>query len=369
LKTNHGDINLPAFMPDATYGSVKALSFGDVLNSGINEIVTTTLHIEQKVGSQFIKKFGGIHKFFGWERPILTDSGGWQVFSLINSERGNSKNRITELGCSFVDPDNGKYTLLTPEASIVIQSNLGSDIMTVLDNPIIANAKFAERKESVRLNSLWAARSRARFDKIYENAVARPLLGCVIQGGDDFELRTQSAEELIALDFDLYNFGGMPLYSEITWKTTYPTGFYREMLHFVGELIPKNKIKYAMGVGQPDDIAFCVETGWDLFDTVLPTRNARHGYLYVSAGQGDKSKNYKSIKNSKEFSYDILHLRSKRYESQDEAVDKNCNCECCRSVSRAYLRHLVRINEAAGLRLATIHNLAFYSKWMEELRK
>ncbi|MDQ6985771.1 MAG: tRNA guanosine(34) transglycosylase Tgt [Candidatus Dojkabacteria bacterium] len=370
LKTKHGEIQLPAFMPDATYGSIRSTSFKDAYDSGVREIVTTTLHIEQKIGSEYIKKIGGINKFFNWERPILTDSGGWQVFSLINSEKGNKKNKISEIGCSFVDPDTGEFSLLTPESSIQIQANLSPDIMTVLDNPIIGKSSLAKRKESVRINTIWAKRAKTKFKEIYQSKEEKPLLGSVIQGGDDFVLRKQSAEELVEIDFDLFNFGGIPLNEGTSWKNFVDKGnFYREMLHFVSELIPENKIKYAMGVGQPDDIAFCYEHGWNLFDTVLPTRNARHGYLYVNKGVGDKSKGYISDKTNKDYFYDIMHLRTERYKFDDKPVDENCNCECCSTVSRAYLRHLIRINEPAGYRLTTIHNLRFYSNWMEELRK
>ncbi|MCA9380959.1 tRNA guanosine(34) transglycosylase Tgt [Candidatus Dojkabacteria bacterium] len=367
LKTKHGNIQLPAFLPDATYGSIRTASFNDVKKAGINEIVSTTLHLEQKIGSQYIKKMEGLHKFLNWNRPILTDSGGWQVFSLINSNKGNKQNRITDLGCSFIDPASGDYSLLTPEGSIVIQANLGADIMTVLDDPIIGDASLKARKQSVELTTKWASRSKQKFDEIY-NGSYKPYLGAVIQGADDKKMRKESAEQLLELDFDLYNFGGIPMYSDISWKKDFPTGFYREMLAYVSDLIPDNKYKYAMGVGQPEDIAYCVDAGWDIFDTVLPTRNARHGYLYVNEGQGNESKSYDSKRANKTLSYDIMHLRSERYKYDDSPVDETCDCECCRTVSRAYLRHLIRIKEPAGQRLCTIHNLAFYAKWMEQLR-
>ena len=396
IPTNHGDIQLPAFLPDATYGTVRSTSFTDLQKAKIEEIVTTTLHIEQKIGSQYIKKFGGLHTFFGWDRPILTDSGGWQVFSLINAalkpnlssekRRKLRKNKISELGCTFVNEHTGEISLLTPESSQVIQFNLGSDIATVLDDPIIGDASRSERVESVRINTNWAKRSKAKFlelhkinDSEFRNfqfpnpnlqnpTPSRPLLGAVVQGADDFDIRKQSAEELIEIGFDLYNFGGIPMMSDITWRNDAPEGFYREMLAYVSELLPDDKYKYAMGVGQPDDIAFCVEHGWDLFDTVLPTRNARHGYLYVSEGQGDKSKNYQSTISNFQKGYDVMHLRSQRYKMDDRPVDDQCDCEACQTVSRAYLRHLIRIKEPAGFRLGTIHNLRFYARWMESLR-
>lgn len=402
IQTNHGSIKLPAFMPDATYGSIRSTSFPDIQKAGINEIVTTTLHIEQKIGSEYVKKLGGIHTFFNWDRPILTDSGGWQVFSLINKQGASSKNKVTKVGCTFVDPDSGKTSLLTPESSIQIQLNLGADILTVLDNPIDPTISLVERKKALEINTNWAKRAKQSFaqgavptgrqegegEKSFaqeknknkeqeqegrQNTPSQsPILGAVIQGGDDFDLRKQSAEELIEIGFDIYNFGGIPLYSEISWKYDYPQGLYREMLQYVRELIPQDAISYAMGIGQPDDIAYCVDIGWDLFDTVLPTRNARHGYLYVSEGQGDQTKEYKSeIQNStlpkKRYAYDVMHLRSERYKDDMNPVDDVCDCECCSTVSRAYLRHLIRIKEPAGFRLATIHNLRFYSKWMESL--
>ena len=381
IPTKHGKIQLPAFMPDATYGAIKSISFQDAKNAGVKEIVTTTLHIEQKIGSLFIKKIGGIHKFFGWDRPILTDSGGWQVFSLINSNKGAIKgNSISELGCTFVDPDSGKHALLTAESSQQIQHNLGGDIVTVLDNPILGNASFEERKSSLAKNTKWAKRSLDKFKQLNDldlnsplpaiemhktestSAQNRSLIGCVIQGGNDFELRKISAEALIDLDFDLYNFGGMPMHTEETWKTESKTGFYHEMLEYVSGLIPNNKYKYAMGVGKPDDIAFCVDVGWDLFDTVLPTRNARHGLLYVSEGQGEDTKGYKNL------NYDVLHIKTEKYKYDTLPIDSNCNCEACKTISRSYLRHLIRINEPSGFRLATIHNLAFYAKWMDLIK-
>ncbi|CAG1020127.1 Queuine tRNA-ribosyltransferase [Patescibacteria group bacterium] len=363
IPTKHGNLTLPAFMPDATYGSIKAVSFNDVQKAGVEAIVTTTLHIEQKIGSLYIKEFGGLHKFFGWNKPILSDSGGWQVFSLIQSKRDKGKNKISDLGCSFVDPATGNHSLLTPESSQVIQNNLSADIVTVLDNPILGNVSLAERKECIRINTLWAKRSKAKFIELNSNVKEKPLIGAVIQGGNDYELRKISADELLEIDFDIYNFGGMPLHTGVTWLTESKKGFYHEMLEYVSGLIPSNKYKYAMGVGQPDDIAFCVDVGWDLFDTVLPTRNARHGLLYVSEGQGEQTKSYKNL------AYDTIHIKTERYKFDEKPLDENCNCEACTTVSRAYLRHLLRINEAAGLRLATIHNLTFYSNWMDKIRK
>ncbi|MFS8131422.1 MAG: tRNA guanosine(34) transglycosylase Tgt [Candidatus Dojkabacteria bacterium] len=361
IETKHGDIVLPAFMPDATYGSIKSISFNDAKNAGVKEIVTTTMHIEQNIGSEFIKDFGGIHKFFNWDRPILTDSGGWQVFSLIQKSKGKSKNFITEAGCSFINTTNGQQFLLTPESSMQIQFNLGSDLMTVLDDPILGDSSFADRKDCVRINSVWAKRAKKKYLEL-KSKDKSPLLGSVIQGGNDYELRKQSANELLDLDFDIYNFGGLPLHTPVSWKSESEEGFFHDILKYVSDLIPKNKFKYAMGVGQPTDIAYCVDVGWHLFDTVLPTRNARHGYLYVSEGQGEDTKTYEKL------SHDIIRLKKELYSKDARPLDSSCSCEACRTVSRAYLRHLIRMNEPAGFRLATIHNLTFYSNWMNKIR-
>jgi queuine tRNA-ribosyltransferase len=373
INTKHGQIKLPAFMPDATYGSIKSISYADAKKAGVKEIVTTTMHIEQNIGSEFIKGFGGIHKFMGWDRPILTDSGGWQVFSLINrykkSGSKDTNNFATGAGCSFIDVDTGKQFLLTPESSIKIQMNLGADILTALDYPILGDASYADRKRCVEINTNWAKRSLAEYKSYQLPATSYQLIGCVIQGGNDFELRKKSAEELLELDYDLYNFGGLPLHTPVTWKSKSEEGFFHDILQYVCELIPSTKYKYAMGVGQPTDIAFCVDIGWQLFDTVLPTRNARHGYLYVSEGQGEETKSYKFQVSSNKLSHDILRIKKELYTSDDKPIDENCKCECCQTVSRAYLRHLIRINEPAGFRLATIHNLTFYSEWMDKIRK
>jgi len=381
IKTKHGVIQTPAFLPDATYGSIKSISFDDAKNVGIKELVTTTLHIENKLGSEYIKKFGGIHKFFGWNRPILTDSGGFQVFSLIHAarkkagKRAELNNKITDAGCSFINPDNGQTKFLSPEISQIIQFNLGADIVTALDEPTQRDAPLSVLKKGIRRNTQWAKRSKKKFLELHDLSendfddpkIKRPLIGAVIQGGNNFKLREESAKQLIDIGFDMYNFGGVPLHNRLSWKNDANKGFFNELLTSVAELIPEDKIRYAMGVGTPDDIIFCVQNGWDIFDTVLPTRNARHGYLYVDMGKGENHK----IKDKHTISYDVIHIKAKKYEFDERAISENCDCEACgeNGVTRAYLRHLIRIKEPAGFRLATIHNLHFYSKLMLQLRK
>ncbi len=365
IETLHGTISTPAFMPDATYGAVKALTFGDVEQAGVKELVTTTLHIEQKLGSEYIRDFGGLHKFFGWDRPILTDSGGFQVFSLIH-RTPNKSNKITNAGCSFIDPATGKFQLLTPEISQIVQFNLGSDICVVLDEPVVHDGPLSQAKKAVERTTDWAKRSKQKFLELHRLTEAdfnnpkikRPLLTAVIQGGNNFELRKQSADELQEIGFDIYGFGGLPLHNTFSWKNDAPTGFYHDLLRHVGSLVYGDKPKYGLGIGTPDDIMFCSQLGWELFDTVLPTRNARHGYLYVSSGNGDQT----------HIHYDVLHINSERYKADAGPVDPECDCECCRTVSRAYLRYLLKIGESSGARLASIHNLRYYSRLMAQLQ-
>ena len=365
IDTLHGDINYPAFMPDATYGTVKNTSFVQLKSAGINELVTTTLHIEQKIGSEYLRDYGGIHKFTGWDRPVLTDSGGFQVFSLIH-RRANKQNKITDAGCSFIDPITGKYNFLSPESSQVIQHNIGSDIRVVLDEPLIESDSLSSIKRSVSRTTEWAKRSKKAFlnelglsENDFDNPdIKRPLLVAVIQGANNMEYRKRSAMELMEIGFDIYGLGGMPLKTKKTWDLTDQGGFHKELLHFLAELIPQDKIRYALGVGTPDDLIFCVNNGWDIFDTVLPTRNARHGYLYVHKGEGDASFEH----------YDVLHIKSERYKFDDRPIDSQITYPGTENISRAYLRYLIKNKSAIGHQYATLHNLGFYGEVMSKLR-
>ena len=244
IQTKHGIIQTPAFMPDATYGAIRAISFEDAKKAGVEQIVTTTLHIENKLGSEYIQKLGGVHKFFNWDRPILTDSGGFQVFSLIHAAQGKGKqkelaNKITSAGCSFTDPDTGKTKFLSPEISQIIQFNLGADIVTALDEPTQQDAPLSILKKGIARNTLWAQRSKEKFLELHglteedfnNPKVERPLIGAVIQGGNNFKLREESAKQLIEIGFDVYNFGGVPLHDKLSWRNNAEKGFYYENIN------------------------------------------------------------------------------------------------------------------------------------------
>lgn len=368
ILTKHGLITTPAFLPDATYGSINSVSFADAKSAGVEEIVTTTLHLELKLGADYISKFGGLHKFFNWDRPILTDSGGFQVFSLIH-RRGNKQNKITAAGAEFVDPVTGTKYLLTPELSQEIQHKLGSDIRVVLDEPLSLEASTAANIESVVHTTDWARRAKQKFlelnsitaqefasTPLWSNTnsptekASRPLLTAVVQGAGDRQLRKRSANELQEIGFDGYNFGGLPLTPEGSLDL--------ELSEYLVNLLPEGKIRYAMGIGTPDDMIALAHMGWDIFDCVMPTRNARHGYLFVPLGEGDVD--YKN--------YSVLHLKSERYKFSDEPI-ASVTHPALENVSRAYLRHLIRVKETVGFRLATLHNLQFYSQTMLSLRK
>ncbi|MFC1780276.1 tRNA guanosine(34) transglycosylase Tgt [Patescibacteria group bacterium] len=345
IKTLHGDIITPAFLPDATYGAVKMLSFSDVRKAGINQILSTTLHLHLKPGDKYIKKMGGMHAFFGWDGPILTDSGGWQVFSLIHQ---SGKGKVTEEGAEFVLPDNSERKTLTPEDSINIQANLKSDIFVVLDDPIIGNATKKDNKRAVDITVSWARRAKEEFYRRYQlddekfdnpKKYKRPLLFCVIQGGNYKDLRKDCVEKLIEIGFDGYGYGGILLKDDV--KTT------REMLKYFAELVPEDKIRYGMGVGKPDDVKFCMENGYDLFDCVVPTRNGRHGQCFTSFGS--------------------INVKSSRYKYDNRPIDRTCDCEACNNgkfplSSRSYLHSLLKQKEVSAMRLCSIHNLRYYSK-------
>ncbi len=365
IHTLHGDIATPAFFPDATYGALKSVNYNEAKSVGVEQFVTTTLHIELNLGSDYLRKYGGIHKFLNWDRPILTDSGGFQVFSLIHRQKSKI-NKITDVGATFQNFKTGDYKTLTPEFSQLIQHNIGSDIRIVLDEPVMVEESTAYTREAMKRNTEWAKRSKKAFlelNKLTEAdfndpKIKRPLLTAVIQGGNNWDLRKESAESLVEIGFDIYGFGGLPMHNKHHWNDNAPKGFHGELIDYVADLIPEDKIRYGLGIGTPDDLEIAVKAGWDIFDTVLPTRNARHGSLYVKSGEGDKE-----FKN-----YSVVHIKSERYKFDESPVNPNSKIKELREMSRAQLRYLIKIEEASGFRLASLNNLEFYSDFMEKFR-
>ncbi|MDP3993959.1 MAG: tRNA guanosine(34) transglycosylase Tgt, partial [bacterium] len=324
---------------------------------GAEMILANTYHLWLRPGDTLIYKAGGLHKFMGWDGPIFTDSGGFQVFSLGEkratlSDLGEGKGevrgvKISEAGVEFRNELDGALHILTPEASIQIQSNLGSDIALVLDDVPGLPATKERIQKSLDLTLLWAGRAKAHFEKIIEKSLnpGQRLYG-IVQGGDSEDLRKKSAEALQKIGFDGYGIGGLAVGEDA--ETMY------KVLGFTLPHLEENKPRHLLGVGYPEQIIKAVSLGIDTFDCVIPTRNARHGDLFV---------------NRKEGGYEILKINNQKYAEDFTPVDNTCNCYGCLHHNRAYIRHLFMAGEPLGIRLATMHNLRFYLNLMEKIRR
>ena len=331
------------FMPDATRGAVRGLTTAQLKETGTEAIVTNTLHLMMNPGQENIKKLGGIKKFMNWDGILLTDSGGFQVFSLIHSKKW--KGRVHENGATFRSPTTGDVYELSPEKSIDMQMAIGSDVLVTLDDCRDSVLERFEAEESVKRTIEWAKRCKTHFEEVYGGTEATgKLLSCVVQGANFLDLRKQCAEELSAIGFDGYNFGGFVVKEN--------GELVLEEMRAVIENTPADKFKYAMGVGKPGDIRVVANLGYKVFDTVLVTRNARHGTLYSSDVKGE-----------------VLRIKNAEYFLDEKPIDSTCDCYTCRNFSRAYLHHMFRVDEMTGLTLATIHNLRYYQRLIENLNK
>jgi len=327
LTLAHGEVDTPAFMPVGTYGSVKAMSPEELEAIGAQIVLGNTFHLWLRPGLDVIEKHGGLHGFMGWKRPILTDSGGFQVFSL------GSLRKISEEGVRFASPINGDPLFLTPEESMRIQQALNSDIAMVFDECTPHPATEREAAESMRLSMRWAERSKKAFS-------TKNLLFGIVQGGMYEQLRDESLARLVDIGFDGYAIGGLSVGE--------PKEDRSRVLQHVAPKLPGDKPRYLMGMGTPEDIVEAVGAGIDMFDCVLPTRNARNGWLFTRHGD--------------------IKIRNARYRDDTRPLDERCACYCCRNFSRAYLYHLQKANEILGARLNTQHNLYYYQELMRELR-
>jgi queuine tRNA-ribosyltransferase len=335
LKTDHGIIETPVFMPVGTQGSVKAIEQRELDEIGAQIILGNTYHLYLRPGTETINRLGGLHKFISWTKPILTDSGGYQVFSL------SELNKISEDGVRFSSHLDGSQHFFTPESVIEIQRFLGSDIMMVLDEctPYPTPYEYAEKSRELTFN--WALRCKQKFLKTENLYGHSQSLFAIVQGSVFPELRQKSAKELTELDFDGYAIGGLSVGEPA--ETMY------EMTKICTDILPKDKPRYLMGVGTPENILESIERGVDMFDCVMPTRNGRNAMLFTQSGSI-------SIKTAK-FKHDPL------------PVDEACCCYTCKNFSRAYIRHLFQVHEILALQLATIHNLYFYQWLVREARK
>jgi len=335
LKLNHGTIETPIFMPVGTYGSVKAMAPNELKEVGSQIILGNTFHLWLRPGTDVMDKFGGLHGFMGWDKPILTDSGGFQVFSL------GAMRKITEEGVKFASPIDGSRQFLSPEISMQIQRSLNSDIVMQFDEctPYEIDGRPATAEEaakSMRMSLRWAQRSMNEFNK-GENPNA--LFG-IVQGGMYERLRDESLAGLEEIGFPGLAIGGLSVGE--------PKEDMMRVLQHVGPRLPEHKPHYLMGVGTPEDLVDGVANGVDMFDCVMPTRNARNGWLFTRFGD--------------------LKIKNARYKDDQAPLDETCSCYCCKNFSRAYLHHLHRSKEILGARLNTIHNLHYYLNLMQEIR-
>lgn len=359
LYTAHGVINTPFFLPIATKGAVKNLTPEELRELGAEIVLGNTYHLWLRPGEKLIKKAGGLQKFMNWDGPILTDSGGYQVFSLAGRRDEKSSVKLSEKGVEFRDPIDGKKYFMTPEKSIEIQLALGSDIIMVLDEcpPYPCTREYA--KKSLERTTRWAKRCKEHFDskilksKLKKLKFKRPLLFGIIQGSVYEDLRIESAKQLLEIDFDGYAIGGVAVGE--------PREKMKKILEWVLPSLPKDKPRYLMGLGRPEEIVFAVESGIDMFDCVIPTRNARHGSLFVWSNPKAK------FPGKKDF-YQAINITNEKFKKDFKPIDKNCDCYTCENYTRAYLRHLFAVSEPLAGRLATIHNLKFYQDLMKKLR-
>ena len=353
LDLPHGPLALPAFLPDATLGIVRAVDSGDLADLGVPALVMNTFHLMQQPGSSTVQALGGLHAMTGWTGPILTDSGGFQAYSLIREQP--KLGTLTDNGI-LVRPEGSDRKLhLTPEKCVQLQMSYGADIVMCLDDCTHVDDPPAVQELSVRRTIAWAKRCRAEFDRLLtqKKGIERPPhLFAVVQGGGSVELRTQCAEALLAIGFDGYGYGGWPLDAD--------GNLVHEMLDLTRRLIPSQFPLHALGVGHPVNVAAGVALGYATFDSALPTRDARRGRLYTFTGAGGPGPGSGWFR--------FLYVTDDKYIKDARPVDEGCDCPTCRRYSRGYLRHLYRANEAAFQRLATLHNLRFMVRLMAALR-
>ncbi len=342
LKTPHGVITTPAFMPVGTYGAVKGISPDELVRAGAEIVLANALHLEFRPGSEAVAKLGGLHRLMGWPGPILTDSGGFQTYSL------SALARQKESGIEIQSPVNGSKHLLTPEKIVQIQRNLGTDFMMPLDICAPGEAERETIEEALEQTLIWAQASRRAFD-ISAPLHGKPqaLLG-ILQGGIHADLRERAAQELLKMEFFGYALGGLAVGEspERRWET----------VELCDRLIPKDNLRYLMGVGTPEDLRQAVKLGIDLFDCVLPTRNGRKGSLFTSTGK--------------------INLRNAAFRNDVQALDQDCLCYSCQiqadgrpKFSRGAIRHLLTSGDPLGARLGALHNLTFFLKTMADLRR
>ena len=338
LITNRGVVQTPAFMNVATAGAIKgAVSAADLKNIGCQIMLSNTYHLHVRPGDETVKQCGGLHKFTTWEGPILTDSGGFQVFSLA------SLRNITEEGVTFASHVDGRRIFMGPEESMTIQSNLGSTIAMAFDECVENPAEYSYARESCGRTTRWLKRCKtkmAELSSLSDTVNPEQMLFGINQGCTYADLRIEHMKEIADLDLDGYAIGGLAVGE--------PTEVMYDIIEQIEPYMPNDKIRYLMGVGTPVNILNGVERGVDLFDCVMPSRNARHGHVFTSKG--------------------IMNMNNSKYDTDMSPIDSDCKCPVCQRYSRAYIRHLLKVGEMLGARLLVLHNLWFYNNLMSDIR-
>lgn len=335
VHLNHGTVQTPAFMPVGTYGTVKGMLPRDIHGIGADIILGNTFHLWLRPGMQIIREFGGLHQFIHWDKPILTDSGGFQVFSL------GAMRKISEEGVAFRSPVDGAKVFLSPETSMQIQHDLNSDIVMQFDECTPYPATHEEAKKSLELSLRWGQRC---LDEHHKLGNKNALFG-IIQGSMYKDLRMQSLESLLKMPFDGYAIGGLSVGE--------PKHEMIDVLNYLPNAMPADKPRYLMGVGKPADIVEAVRRGVDMFDCVMPTRNARNGHYFVAGNPENKG---------------VVRIKNSQYRTDKSPLDPQCDCYTCQNFSRAYLYHLHKCGEMLSAQLATIHNLRYYQRLMQQIR-
>jgi queuine tRNA-ribosyltransferase len=359
LHTRKGDVQTPFFMPDATRASVRGLTRGQLLDHGIFPMVVNTYHLMLQPTAAYLDFCGGVHKFMNWDGPLLSDSGGYQVYSLIH--KNASLGKITEDGAHFKSVLDGSLHTLTPARAIELQFQIGTDMMVVLDDPRPPHVSRSEHEDAVERTIRWAKECKDVFDEHCRlrgfDEGSRPLLFSVVQGGPYVDLREKCARALSDIQFDGYGFGGRHIDDGGRFMT--------EIVAATANALPANAPRFALGIGTPHDIVRCHDLGWDFFDCVIPTREGRHGRIFTMRHNVSQSD---SIYERGADFYEVLNIENALFTDDFTPLEEGCDCYACKNYSRAYLHHLFRVKEPLGPQMAALHNLRFYMRLMEVLR-
>ncbi len=357
FKTKTRKLLLPVFFPDATRAVIRTLDSTDIEKTKTPGILVNTYHLYRDLGREVLKRHGGIGGFMSWKGGVISDSGGFQVMTLVKAS--SKKGSVTDGGVTFC-PQGSKKIMFTPEKSIQFQMKLKPDMLVVLDDFTTPKASYEQAKETVRRSILWAKKSKDEFEKTCKlekiSKENRPYLLAVVQGGEYLDLRRECAQKLSEIGFDGFGYGGWPIKQN--------GEFNYDVARVIADNTPKQSFLYGLGIGKPDEIVGCVDLGYTIFDCVLPTRDARHERLYVYEADSIETIN---IRKPKFYSY-YVPTKQKHYKN-DTPVSRACDCLLCSKYSRAYLHHLFKIKDSSAMRLATIHNLRFYSLLMEKLQE